>query len=199
VLVGTQMVTKGLDFENVTLVGVVSADVMLNLQDFRAGEKSFDLIEQVTGRAGRAEKSGRAVIQTYSPEHYAVTMSKAHDYNSFYDYEILNRKAMWYPPFCEMVSILFSGISENQVSQAAKLYAKHLARIKELPQKTQVLGPIPAALSKINNKYRWRILIKCESADMLNSILTESRKIVLNNKNYKDVSIVIDKNPNNVY
>ena len=193
------MVTKGLDFENVTLVGVISADVMLNLQDFRAGERAFDLIEQVTGRAGRAEKSGRAVIQTYSPEHYAVMMAKEHDYNSFYQYEILNRKAMWYPPYCEMISILFSGANENQVSQAAKLYAKYIEQLKSLSQRTQILGPIPAALSKINNKYRWRILIKCENSDNLNSILVESRKKVQKNMNYKDISIVIDKNPNNAY
>lgn len=199
ILIGTQMVTKGLDFENVTLVGVISADVMLNLQDFRAGERAFDLIEQVTGRAGRAEKSGRAVIQTYSPEHYAVMMAKEHDYNSFYQYEILNRKAMWYPPYCEMISILFSGANENQVSQAAKLYAKYIEQLKSLSQRTQILGPIPAALSKINNKYRWRILIKCENSDNLNSILVESRKKVQKNVNYKDISIVIDKNPNNAY
>lgn len=199
VLVGTQMVTKGLDFDNVTLVGVISADVMLNIQDFRAGERTFDLIEQVTGRAGRAEKTGRAVIQTYSPEHYAVTMAKEHDYNKFYDYEIAAREAMWYPPYCEMVSVLFSGISENQVSQAAKLYARYLEPIKSLPQRVQILGPIPAALAKINNKYRWRILIKCLEADKLNSILIDAKNSVLKNMNYKDVVIVMDKNPNNAY
>lgn len=199
VLVGTQMVTKGLDFDNVTLVGVISADVMLNVQDFRSGERTFDLIEQVTGRAGRAEKEGRAVIQTYSPEHYAVTMAKEHNYNSFYDYEILTRKAMWYPPYCEMVSVLFSGVNENQVSQCAKLYAKHLEPMRKLSEKVQILGPIPAALSKINNKYRWRILIKCTDADKLNSILTAAKEAVSKNMNYKDISIVIDKNPNNAY
>lgn len=199
VLVGTQMVTKGLDFDNVTLVGVISADVMLNVQDFRSGERTFDLIEQVTGRAGRAEKEGRAVIQTYSPEHYAVIMAKEHDYNNFYEYEILSRKAMWYPPYCEMISVLFSGNSENQVSLGAKLYAKYIEPAKALEQKIQVLGPIPAVLSKINNKYRWRILIKCESTEKLNSILLDAKKSVLKNGNYKDLSIVIDKNPNNAY
>ena len=93
----------------------------------------------------------------------------------------------------------FSGANENQVSQAAKLYAKYIEQLKSLSQRTQILGPIPAALSKINNKYRWRILIKCENSDNLNSILVESRKKVQKNVNYKDISIVIDKNPNNAY
>lgn len=199
VLIGTQMVTKGLDFDNVTLVGVISADVMLNVQDYRAEERTFDLIEQVTGRAGRAKKEGRAVIQTYTPENYAVTMAKKHDYLSFYNYEIALRKAMWYPPFCEMVSILFSSASENQVMLAARFFAKNIEQVKKLPQKVQVLGPIPAAVAKINNKYRWRILIKCMDSDKLTSILADAKTICRKNANYKDVSIAIDKNPNNAY
>lgn len=199
VLVGTQMVTKGLDFDNVTLVGVISADVMLNVQDYRSGERTFDLIEQVTGRAGRAEKEGRAVIQTYSPEHYAVKLSKDHNYQEFYQNEIFARKAMWYPPFCEMVSITFSGASENQVANASKLFRKYLEPLKELAQKIQILGPIPAALSKINNKYRWRILIKCIDSDELNIYLVDAKNKISKNVNYKDISIAIDKNPNNAY
>ena len=199
VLVGTQMVTKGLDFDNVTLVGVISADVMLNVQDFRAGERTFDLIEQVTGRAGRAKKEGRAIIQTYSPENYAVKLSGEHNFKEFYETEILTRKAMWYPPFCDMVSITFSGISENQVANCAKLYKKYLEPTKSLSEKVQILGPIPAALSKINNKFRWRILIKCTDSDKLNVFLSDAKNKVSKNENYKDISIAIDKNPNNAY
>ncbi len=199
VLVGTQMVTKGLDFDNVTLVGVISADVMLNVQDFRAGERTFDLIEQVTGRAGRAKKEGRAIIQTYSPENYAVKLSGEHNFKEFYETEILTRKAMWYPPFCDMVSITFSGIYENQVANCAKLYKKYLEPAKSLPEKVQILGPIPAALSKINNKFRWRILIKCTDSDKLNVFLLDAKNKVSKNVNYKDISIAIDKNPNNAY
>ncbi len=199
VLVGTQMVTKGLDFENVTLVGVISADVMLNVQDFRAGERTFDLIEQVTGRAGRAEKEGRAIIQTYSPEHYAVKLSKEHNYREFYRNEISVRKAMWYPPFCDMVSITFSGSAENQVANSARLYKKYLGPLADLPEKVQILGPIPATLSKINNKYRWRILIKCIDSDKLNICLMDAKNKIQKNANYKDITISIDKNPNNAY
>lgn len=199
VLVGTQMVTKGLDFDNVTLVGVISADVMLNVQDYRSAERTFDLIEQVTGRAGRAEKEGRAIIQTYSPDHYAVELSKEHNYKEFYENEILLRKAMWYPPFCEMVNITFSGGSENQVANCAKLFRKYLEPIKNLPQRVQILGPIPAALSKINNKFRWRILIKCIESDKLNTYFADARDKISKNVNYKDITIAIDKNPNNAY
>lgn len=199
VLVGTQMVTKGLDFENVTLVGVVSADVMLNIQDFRAGERTFDLIEQVTGRAGRAEKPGRAVIQTYSPEHYAVEMSKKHDYEGFFNYEILTRQAMRYPPFCEMVTVLFSGPGEKNVSEAAKKYAKRILSLKDRAEGVQILGPIPAAVSKINNKYRWRILIKCSNVDAISPALSEAKNEIYGELHFKDVSVVIDKNPNNAY
>ena len=193
------MVTKGLDFENVTLAGVISADVMLNIQDYRSGERTFDLIEQVTGRAGRAKKRGRAVIQTYSPEHYAVVMAKNHDYENFYNHEILTRKAMWYPPYCEMISVLFSGTNENNVSQASKFFAKHLEPLKRIGEKTQILGPIPAAISKINNKYRWRLLIKCMDSDRLSAILSDAQNACRKNMNYKEVAIVIDKNPNNAY
>ena len=198
VLIGTQMITKGLDFENVTLVGVISADVLLNVQDYRATERTFDLIEQVTGRAGRAKKQGRAVIQTYNPDHYAVLKAKEHDYKRFYEYEVALRKAMYYPPFCEMISILFSGPSEAQVSHAAKYYAKSLEMLD--PDKSfSILGPSACIVSKINNKYRYRILIKCEKADNLTSILAEAKKICQKNNNYKAVNIVIDKNPNNAY
>lgn len=108
ILIGTQMVAKGLDFENVTLVGVITADTMLNINDYRSGERTFAMLEQVSGRAGRGSKEGRAVIQTYTPEHEAVSLVKSHNYRTFYDKEIAKRKLMWYPPFCKIVSGAFS-------------------------------------------------------------------------------------------
>ncbi len=198
ILIGTQMVAKGLDFSDVTLVGVISADTMLNIGDFRAGERTFDLLEQVAGRAGRAQKPGRAIIQTYNPEHDAVVLAKAHDYKSFYQKEIAMRRALWYPPFSELVSILFSGASETLVPRAARFFAKQLQVLKNIDQKTQILGPVPAYISKIKNKYRWRIIIKCEDADRLNLILTEIQNACRQNGNYEDIAIVIDKNPNSV-
>ena len=106
---------------------------------------------------------------------------------------------MWYPPFCEMVNITFSGGSENQVANCAKLFRKYLEPIKNLPQRVQILGPIPAALSKINNKFRWRILIKCIESDKLNTYFADARDKISKNVNYKDITIAIDKNPNNAY
>lgn len=199
ILIGTQMVSKGLDFENVTLVGVVSADTMLNIDDFRSSERTFSLLEQVAGRAGRAAKAGRAIVQTYSPDNAAIQLMQRHDYINFYKTEMRMRLAMWYPPFCDIVSILITGGNEGLVQQAAKYIRRNLKLLERVPQKIQVLGPVPATISKIKNKYRWRIIIKCENADNINSVLTDVVKACYNNKSYERISIVIDKNPNNMY
>lgn len=198
ILIGTQMVTKGLDFPNVTLVGVVSADTMLNIDDFRSGERAFAVLEQVSGRAGRADKPGRAIIQTYTPEHDAVQKLKTHNYKGFFENEINVRKMMWYPPFSELVSVLVSSVSHSIAKQASQFFTKQLAGIKEAGGKFQILGPIPASISKIKNQYRFCLLIKCECAEKINTILTEAAETCYNNRNYKDVSIVIDKNPNHM-
>lgn len=198
ILIGTQMVTKGLDFPNVTLVGVISADTILNIDDYRSQERTFSLLEQVTGRAGRADEKGLSIIQTYSPDNKAVTYMQKHDYRGFYNEEILARKAMWYPPFCEIVSVIFSGKNENMTANCAKFFAKQLAGLKKQQQKTQLLGPIPAYISKIKNKYIYRMLIKCENSDMINETLTAAEKQCRKNANYENVSVVIDKNPNNM-
>lgn len=199
ILIGTQMVAKGLDFENVTLVGVISADTMLHINDFRSRERTFAMLEQVSGRAGRGEKAGRAVIQTYSPENEAVSLVKTHDYITFYNGEISERRLMWYPPFSEIISIGFQGVSQTVVPQAAKFFLKQLAGFNDLKQKIQVLGPVPSAVSRIKNKYRWQMIIKCEKSDELNEILKNAEMSCRKNKNYKDISIIIDKNPNMIY
>jgi len=199
ILIGTQMVSKGLDFENVTLVGVISADTMLNIDDFRSSERTFSLLEQVAGRAGRASKPGRAIVQTYNPDNDAIQMMKKHDYVGFYKSEMSIRLAMWYPPFCDIVSILVTGNGESLVQQAARYIRKHLAPLDEIGQKVQILGPVPASISKIKNKFRWRIIIKCENADEISSVLTEAADACYNNKSYERISVVIDKNPNSMY
>ncbi len=151
ILIGTQMVTKGLDFPNVTLVGVISADTILNIDDYRSQERTFAALEQVTGRAGRADKAGRSIIQTYSPDNKAICLMQEHNYKAFYDEEIALRRAMWYPPFCEIVSVIFSGANENVTAQCARFFAKNLAAAKEALEKIQFLGPIPAYISRIKN------------------------------------------------
>lgn len=199
ILIGTQMVAKGLDFENVTLVGVITADTMLHINDFRSGERTFAMLEQVSGRAGRGKREGRAVIQTYTPEHEAVRLVTTHDYKAFYESEIEERRHMWYPPFCEIVSVQLQGSSETLVPQAAKYFVKELGDISGLGQKIQMLGPIPSYISKIKNKYRWQIIFKCTDSAALGRLLFEAEIKCRENKNYGDISIVIDKSPNMIY
>lgn len=199
ILIGTQMVSKGLDFENVTLVGIISADVMLNIDDFRSAERTFSMLEQVSGRAGRAEKTGRAVIQTYNPENQAVEVVRRHDYREFYKSEICMRKAMWYPPYCQIVSVLIIGQSDAITMQAARFVKNALSMLERLKQRTMVLGPVPAYISKINNKYRYRIMIKCEDSDGINKALMKMLEAVGKNKKYERISVIVDKNSNSMY
>lgn len=199
ILIGTQMVAKGLDFENVTLVGVVAADTMLHINDFRSGERTFAMLEQVSGRAGRGKKEGRAVIQTYTPEHEAIKLVKIHDYKAFYENEIAERNAMWYPPFCSIVSVAFQGTDEKLTGNAARYFLTQTDDLKELTQKIQVLGPIPSYISKIKNKYRWQIVFKCEDDESLGEVLSKAEMACRKNKNYSDISIVIDKSPGMIY
>lgn len=199
ILIGTQMVAKGLDFENVTLVGVITADTMLHLNDYRSGERTFAMLEQVSGRAGRGEKEGRAVIQTYTPGHEAVKLVKTHDYEALYKSEIAERSLMWYPPFCKIIGVQFQGTSENLVSQCARYFVKELGDIKSFGQKLQVLGPIPSYISKIKNKYRWQIIFKCEDDDALGERLYDAETACGNNKLYAGISVIIDKSPGMIY
>ncbi len=199
ILIGTQMVAKGLDFENVTLVGVISADTMLHIHDFRSGERTFAMLEQVTGRAGRGSKLGRAVIQTYTPEHEAVGLVRTHDYKAFYKSEIKERELMWYPPFCKIVSVHFQGASETLVPQAARYFVKEMGELSGMGQKIQLLGPIAAYISKIKNKYRWQIIFKCEDDGALGKELKRAETALRANKDYGGVSVIIDKSPNMIY
>lgn len=199
ILIGTQMVAKGLDFENVTLVGVIAADTMLHINDFRSGERTFAMLEQVSGRAGRGDKEGRAVIQTYSPEHDAIKLVKTHDYREFYNSEIAERKAMWYPPFCKIISVMFMGSDEERTAHTARFFVEKLPKLKEQEQKIQVLGPIPSYISKIKNKFRWQIVFKCEDDEKLGEMLFEAEMMCRNSKSCSNVSIVIDKSPSMIY
>ena len=199
ILIGTQMVAKGLDFENVTLVGVISADTMLHINDYRSAERTFAMLEQVTGRAGRGAKKGRAVIQTYLPEAEAVSLVKTHDYDAFYESEAVRRSLMWYPPYSQIVCVLFSAGSEALAMRAARYYMKQLGAARDWGQKAQILGPVPASISKMNNKYRYRIIIKCEDCDALGERLLNAEKACRTHEIYKSVSVVTDKNPNMMY
>jgi len=199
ILIGTQMVSKGLDFENVTLVGVISADVLLNADDFRSAERTFDILEQVTGRAGRGKKHGRAVVQTYTPEHSAVVMNEKHNYYDFYSDEIKVREMMWYPPFSQLIAIQFTASSSQLASRCSRCFYKAMEYIGLPDGDRQILGPLPCALSKINNKFRWQIIIKCDNADKYNDVLIRAIKKTNSVDTYRTVQISVDKNPLHIF
>jgi primosomal protein N' (replication factor Y) len=172
ILLGTQMIAKGLDFANVTLVGVVDADVGINLPDFRASERCFQLLSQVAGRAGRGPKGGQVLIQTRVPNHHAVRYAVAHDYERFAAEEIAGRKDPIYPPFIRLANVVFSGPDEAQVALLADQGAEWL---KQLIQKRglsglTVIGPAPCPIERIKNRWRWHVLIKAEQAAELTRV-----------------------------
>ena len=189
ILLGTQMVTKGLDFPNVTLVGVLVADISLNIDDFRAAERTFGQITQVCGRAGRGDIEGRAVVQTYQPEHYALEYAKNHDYENFYENEISIRQMLKNPPFNDFILIMMQGENESSIIYELGRIAKRLSW-----RGLNVMGPVPAPYSKIKNKYRWRIIIRhhkaAELLELLHTIADYYAK--------SDNQLFIDINPNSM-
>lgn len=156
ILLGTQMVAKGLDFHNVTLVGVVNADAGLNFPDFRSSERTFQLLTQVAGRAGRGERPGEVVLQTHHPEHDAITLAAAQDFESFFEKEMAVRKELFYPPFSRMANLLFDGENEERVADAADAVAGVLAT---LAPTVELKGPAPQPLSRLRGKYRWHLAL----------------------------------------
>lgn len=196
ILIGTQMITKGLDFENVTLVGIVAADMSLNVDDYRAAERTFDLITQVSGRAGRGAYEGRAIIQTYNPENETVQNAANQDYEAFYRDEIELRKLLVYPPFCEFLNFVFVSDNRYKAEKTAKCFRQELLEIAS--NMGIMLYPVgEAPLFKINNKYRYRFLAKSRySKELYNSIGNLYKKYI-SDKNSSQ--IVIDVNPSNMY
>jgi primosomal protein N' (replication factor Y) len=157
ILLGTQMVAKGLDFSRVTLVGVISADTQMLLPDFRSSERTFQLLTQVAGRAGRSTLEGEVVIQTYQPCHYALKHVVTHDFKSFYEEELQYRKELQYPPMSRLALIEFKGENENNVMHHAEKFSSLLKKVK---QRIIVLGPAPAAIAKLKRRYRWHLVLK---------------------------------------
>ena len=159
ILVGTQMITKGHHFPHVTLVGVVWADAGLGMPDYKAGERTFQILTQVFGRAGRGEKEGRVVVQTHFPEHYSILTARGHDYDRLYEEEITLRRRLAYPPFSRLVNLRFEGKEEERVRAAARETADRL-RVRAGKEKVAVLGPAPAPLVRLRGLYRWQVLLK---------------------------------------
>lgn len=190
ILLGTQMVSKGLDFPDISLVGVIAADMSLNIDDYKASERTFDLITQVSGRAGRGNKKGRAVIQTYNPENDVINMAKKQDYEAFYESEIAYRKLFGYPPFLDIVSFVFSSEDEAKAESASKETEKLSDSLLSGREYTKY-GSMPCPVSKIKGSYRYRFWIKCKVDDEMLSLLKE---IYLSHKN-KDVRLTLEINP----
>lgn len=202
IMVGTQMVAKGLDFPNVTLVGVVSVDQMLYNDDYKSAERTFDLLTQVVGRAGRGDKAGKAIIQTAFPDNEVIALAKAQDFPAFYDLEIQIRKAMIYPPYCDLCTIGFVGTDELLTKAASKAFLESLRtrhRAEYADVNLIVLGPIAPRLAKVSGKYRFRIVLKCHNNARLRAFVSAQLKEFAKNNTYKKVTVIADMNPENIY
>ena len=192
ILLGTQMVAKGLDFSNVTLVGVINADTSLNIPDFRSSENTFSLLSQVAGRSGRSEKEGRVIIQTFNPDHYAIALTKKHDYLSFYKEEMAIRKQLKYPPYYYLCSIRISGKDSNYLLDEANKIKRSLERNLV---NVITLGPSTSGIFKVNNIYRYHIILKYKKEEELYPILT---KIMDHYKANSKARVDIDFHPNQI-
>jgi primosomal protein N' (replication factor Y) len=181
ILVGTQMITKGHDISGVTLVGALLADMSLNVPDFRASERTFQLLNQVAGRSGRGEDPGRVIVQTYSPEHYTMRHLLEHDYRAFFAEEIEFRRALNYPPFGRLISLRLDGPKADEVEAKAKSLAQvlraQLTGVEKWHKQIEVMGPAPAPIVKLRNRYRWQLLLKGIQSGSLLSFAANARQL----------------------
>lgn len=192
ILVGTQMVAKGLDFPGVSLVGIVDADSMLNLPDFRAAERTFQLIVQAAGRAGRGDLPGEVVIQTYDPDNLVIQMASRQDYAGFYAEEIKLRLLLNYPPFtCILRIVTAAELNQNafELSNTISQYVNDIIDAKE--EEIVIMGPAPCPIYKLRNRFRYQLMVKCSNILLLQSI----GRYIIDKFNYKDIKIEVDINP----
>lgn len=201
ILLGTQMVAKGLDFPKVTVVGVLNADMSMQSPDFRSYERTFSLLTQVVGRSGRGDKKGVAVIQTNDPDNNIIDLASKQDYDAFYKTEILTRKLMVYPPYCNIATVVFSGENKGLTEEAADYLLsaiKHKVQERYSSVKIRVLGPTAAAVSKVNNNYRYKLIIKYKNSkdfrDMMKDVLNDFNKSSF----FKSTTAFIDVNPDSI-
>lgn len=202
ILVGTQMVAKGLDFPNVTIVGVVSIDQQLFNDDYKSAERAFDLLTQVVGRAGRGEVKGKAIIQTSFPDNEIIRRAANQDYEAFFNTEIRIRKALIYPPYCDFCSVNFIGKDETQTKQAANSFyesVKYLHSYGYPELGIILLSPIAPRIEKVADKYRYRVIIKCKNNARFRAFISTLLKNYMNDKKYKDVTVFADINPENMF
>jgi primosomal protein N' (replication factor Y) len=198
ILVGTQMVAKGHDFPNITLVGVICADLSLSFPDFRAGERTFQLLAQVAGRAGRGDRSGRVILQTYNPEHFSIDAARRQDFSSFYQQEIGFRNALKYPPFSRIIQLKISGKDSQKTIDHAHMLGNICQSLKAGDrnhyQSVEIMGPIEASLTRIAQRYRWQILLKGSNTRRLHQFINQlmSNHPVVFNRHRVQVAIDVD-------
>jgi primosomal protein N'' len=195
IMVGTQMVTKGLNFENVTLVGVLSADQSLYCGDYRAGERTFSLITQVIGRGGRFEKPGRAVIQTFTPQNQVIQEAAHQDYESFYRSEIEMRRLTGSPPFSDLYVLTASGEDEDTVRRCCADIGTFMLQELRTLSDARVLGPAPLPVAKVNNYWRYRVTVSCPASAAVRRTVGAALIACNNDKKYRGVSVYADFNP----
>ncbi|MDP3013876.1 MAG: primosomal protein N', partial [Candidatus Subteraquimicrobiales bacterium] len=193
ILLGTQMIAKGLDFPEVTFVGVINADVALNIPDFRSAERTFQLLMQVSGRAGRGEKPGKVIIQTYSPEFYAIQAAFKSDYDSFYAKEIIYREELFYPPYSQLINVVVSSSDELRAKKVA-LNLSQLILEDEVNGLISLIGPAPCPIPKIMKKFRWHLILKVKD-DGVKYILREKINQLIPAKALWDATIIVDVDP----
>ena len=197
IMVGTQMIAKGLDFPNVTLVGVLKTDNSLYADDFRAYERTFSLITQVVGRSGRSGRNGRAILQTFSPEHYVLNLAASQNYPAFYDEEIQLREVLLYPPFCDIIVFGFSSLLDKPCREAAGVFAAMLAEnAKPFGKKVplRILGPAPNTIGRLNGRFRYRLIVKCKNSKALRSVVEATLKQASRHGAFANVSFYADMN-----
>jgi primosomal protein N' (replication factor Y) len=196
ILVGTQMITKGFDFPGVTLVAVVLADMGLHMPDFRSAERTFQSLTQVAGRAGRGQRPGRVLIQTYAPQHYSIRAARDQDYARFVRRELELRRELMYPPFARMALVRIEGENSAVVRHTAERIGAQLVRTAK-PETLRVLGPAPAPIERIKQRYRWQVMVKGERRDELRAALATIREAVVN-PGTTGVRVTIDIDPVNM-
>lgn len=198
ILIGTQMIVKGHDFPNVTLVGILAADLSLYSDDYRSAERTFQLLTQAAGRAGRGKREGEVVIQTYSPEHYSIEKAAAQDYEGFYQEEMNYRELMGYPPAEHLMAVLMMGAEEEHLALAAKYLKEYTLRI-DREQKLQVIGPASPYVGKVNDVYRKVLYLKCETVDPLIDAKNKMEKYIEINRGFQSIRIQFDLDPMNIF
>nr|MBF0222289.1 primosomal protein N' [Desulfobulbaceae bacterium] len=194
VLIGTQMVAKGHHFPGVTLVGVIWADASLGIPDYKSSERTFQILTQVFGRAGRGDKPGRVIVQTHYPDHYSIKTAQSHEYTVLFDQEIALRKALSYPPFSRLINIRFEGKQMKAVGNCAQAVAKYVKN-HTLRQSMEVLGPSPAPLSILRDLHRWQLLIKSSNLTVLSTICEALKLYKTKLSGMSSVKLTIDVDP----